>query len=219
MTGYRQSVLITVLLAAVVSGISRPAGAAPITFFDRATYLMAAGSQTEIDFDEFPPLTIITDQYAGLGVTFTDGNDALGVGVGNSPTDDDNGGLMGALAVGPDMGITFILSEPRPSVGVSFGPTYGFLGSQVMFFSGGATVYTFDGQSAFVGIVSDDLPIDRVVIGPIAAGTEPAVFADLLFGDAPQEPTTVPEPASLLLLGSGVAALAAKRRRSHATRT
>lgn len=216
MTDSRQAILVTILLGGITAGLSGSAAAAPIPFTDRGLYLAAAGSQTEVDFDELPPLTTITNQYAGLGVTFTDGNDALGVGVGNSPADDDSGGLMGALSIGPDMGITFVLSAPRASVGLSFGPTYGFLGdgNQVSFFSGQTTVWAFSGLSAFAGIISNDLPIDRVLIEPLLDIGEPAVIADLLFGEPPRtDPTAVPEPATLVLMATGLAGAAARRRR------
>lgn len=45
---------------------------------DREGWFAAAGPVTTIGFTGFPPGTVITDQYTGLGVLFTDGDDWVG---------------------------------------------------------------------------------------------------------------------------------------------
>jgi hypothetical protein len=53
-----------------------PAGAVE-NFTSLAAYNMAVGPHTVIDFTDLASDTILSDQYAGLGVLFTDGDDRV----------------------------------------------------------------------------------------------------------------------------------------------
>ena len=46
-------------------------------FFDRDEWIAAVGQFTTADFTGFPHGMFVTDQYADLGVLFTDGNDSI----------------------------------------------------------------------------------------------------------------------------------------------
>ena len=46
-------------------------------FTDKDDWIVAVGDFTTIGFTGFPGGTFITDQYADLGILFTDGNDSI----------------------------------------------------------------------------------------------------------------------------------------------
>ena len=46
-------------------------------FTDKDAWIAAVGGFTTVDFVGFPSGTFITEQYAGLGIHFTDGNDSI----------------------------------------------------------------------------------------------------------------------------------------------
>ena len=54
-----------------------PARADVTEFTDKDEWIAAAGPFTTIDFTGFPPATFITEQYADLGIHFTDGDDVI----------------------------------------------------------------------------------------------------------------------------------------------
>ncbi len=62
-------------LCAVALGLSAAGTASPgvLEFEDKAEWLDAIGPFVTVDFTGFEPGTVITDQYADLGVLFTDG--------------------------------------------------------------------------------------------------------------------------------------------------
>ncbi len=66
------------LIVALALLSAQPAAQAGVTeYTDKDAWIAAVGTFTTVDFAGFPPGTFITEQYAGLGVLFTDGNDSI----------------------------------------------------------------------------------------------------------------------------------------------
>jgi hypothetical protein len=161
-------------------------------FTDKDEWIAAVGPFTTIGFTGFPDGTLITDQYADLGVIFTGGTENVFLSENLFPNDG-----AGLIAVGV---IAMEFATPQAWIAVDFPgavqfelfrggePIYkssDFLGGGVGFFAGLLTTELFDSA------VIDD-PIDNVV-----------AIDDLHFG--------VPAPPTLLLLALG--GLLGKRRR------
>ncbi len=64
-------------VAALTCASALPAHAGVTEFTDRAEWETAVGAFTTVNFTGFPEFTVITDQYADLGVFFTDANDVI----------------------------------------------------------------------------------------------------------------------------------------------
>jgi hypothetical protein len=199
---------------------ARPAQAAIVTTTNAAGF----GAQPNLVLINFEDITgeesLITDQYAGLGVTFSGGLNALPMG---------DGGSTNIVATNGDP-----FNRPPTDVTVNFlsiGHSFGFdittLPAAVTYlkvqtFSGatlmGEELVTIDtiGQFKFFGISENDPSqyFDRVVLSS-------------RIGDSFQNPTafmidnirmTVPEPASLSLLGVGLLGMVgagARRKRNQ----
>ncbi len=161
-----------------------------VEYFDRATWEAAVGDFTTIGFTGFPGGTFITDQYADLGILFTDGNDSIFLSEPAFPND--GAGLDG----NGDIGVAF--DTPQAWIGVDFP---GFL--TIELYSGGELIHTaefgFGGVGNFGGLISSQLFDAAVLIDPL----DQAAIDDLHFG--------VPAPSALWLLA--VAALLPRRRR------
>ncbi|MHC5016908.1 MAG: PEP-CTERM sorting domain-containing protein [Planctomycetota bacterium] len=161
------------------------------TFFDRTEWDAAVGPVTTLDFTGFPNGTFITDQYADLGATFTDGDDSVFV---NPSFVNDGVGLDG------NGNISVAFDTPQLWTAVDY-PGFIMIRlflDQVMVYEG---IFGDPGQGWFVGLVSTD-PFDSIVLIDPGPGGE-AEVDDLHFG--------VPAPATLMLFG--LAALATRRRR------
>ena len=159
-------------------------------FEDKGEWIAAVGPFTTIDFTGFPDGTFITDQYADLGVIFTDGDDTIQM----SPSHVNDGwGLRGNGI------ITLAFDTPQAWIGVDFP---GFL--RITLFSAGKPIHTggfgFGGTGNFGGLLSSELFDEALLTDP---GDSFAYIDDLHFG--------VPAPPTLGLLG--LAVLLAKRRR------
>lgn len=68
------------------------------------------------------------------------------------------------------------------------------------------------GGVIYFGLIDTANPFTRITFGNTAAGTDFFGFDDMTIGSA-QQVSSVPEPATLLLLGTGVVGLAARFRR------
>jgi hypothetical protein len=142
-------------------------------FLNRPEWEIAVGGRfTTIGFTGFPDATLITDQYADLGIVFTDGNDRINFSSANVL---DNWGLAGNAG-----GITAVFDEPQLWVGVNHPG-----GMKIDLFSDGVLIYDGDnfgsGYGLFRGLLSTE-PFDRVVFSDL---TDTDVFIDdLHFGPA-----------------------------------
>ena len=182
----------TGLLALALSVCSggRAAVGGFIEFTDKDEWIAAVGRFTTMDFTGFPPGTFITDQYADLGILFTDGNDSIHF----TPSFPNDGvGLDG----NGDISVAF--DTPQSWIGVDFPGAL-----QIELYSSGRLIYTSSivgagGIGFFLGLISDDLFDAAVLIDPLGE----ASIDDLHFG--------VPAPGALWLLA--VAALLPRRRR------
>ncbi|MCH8164531.1 MAG: hypothetical protein IH889_02875, partial [Planctomycetes bacterium] len=150
-------------------------------FTDKDEWIAAVGRFTTIGFTGFPDGTFITDQYADLGILFTDGNDSINF----SPTafPNDAWGLDG------NGNISVSFDTPQAWIGVDHP---GF--HRIELYSDGRLLFasnTYGGGGAgfFLGLVSSELFDAAVLIDP---GGE-AEIDDLHFG--------VPTPGALWLLG------------------
>jgi hypothetical protein len=90
--------------------------------------------------------------------------------------------------------------------------------------AGGATTLTVPhtinndgGGVLYFGVIDTANPFTRITFGNTAAGTDFFGFDDMTVGSVQQvQPAPVPEPATVLLLGAGLAGVAAARRRRGA---
>jgi hypothetical protein len=175
-------------LAALATG---PATAGVTEFHDRASWQAAVGDFMTITFTEIPVNVFVTDQYAHLGVIFTDGNDYTDA---SSVYVNDGFGMDGY----PGGAINISFTTPQSWLAFDFP---GFV--QVEMFRNGRSVHITNwfgvgGVGNFGGLVSSE-PFDAVrMFDPF----DPIVLIDdLHFG--------VPAPGALVLIG--VAALAPRR--------
>jgi hypothetical protein len=190
------SVGVTALLAVDSHG-------ALVQYTNKAAWQAAAGTSTYIGFTEYPVGVIITNQYAELGVTFTDGDDSIDLGSTSYPTD--GRGLMGHWGqFGFYKPITVQFDAPRYAVAADF-----VGGSIIKLYMGNQLV----GQSGFFvpawtgpfGGVTSTVAFDRVVLDNGAT----IGIDSLYFGAA------VPGPGgALLLLAAGGVSARSRRRRS-----
>ena len=183
----------TGLIAAAIMawpGNSQALGGFVEEFTDKDEWIAAVGAFTTIDFTGFPDGTFITDQYADLGILFTDGNDSIDVWAGHV---NDGWGLDG----NPDIHLSF--DSPQAWIAVHFPGDV-----QIDLFSGdillSSSVFIAGGLGNFGGVISSEL-FDTVVILDPSVGD--VFIDDLHFG--------VPAPSAMWLLA--VAALLPRRRR------
>ncbi|MHC4406648.1 MAG: hypothetical protein ACYTG0_44055 [Planctomycetota bacterium] len=154
-----------------------------IEFTDKDEWIAAVGPFDTVDFTGFPDGTFITDQYAHLGVLFTDGNDNIFLNDGAFPND--GAGLDG----NGDINVSF--DTPQAWIGVDFP---GIL--RIELFANGQLIYTSSdfgvggpGTGNFAGLFCDEQFDAARLIDP--AGE--AAIDDLHFG--------VPSPSPLWLVG------------------
>ncbi len=173
---------------------------------------VAAGSAraTTITFSEFPVGTVISNQYTPLGVTFT----ALGVG----------GGALPIIANDGAMPASPVLS-PNPPFAGTFGFDFGPGAFGVMFDSGfwdslsTAVVNVFDpSNNPLANLTNTGTGVfifDLSALGTVGR-VEFSSTADPAGGDIDNLSfTPVPEPFTLLLFGTGLAAVGLRRSRKR----
>ena len=146
-----------------------------IEFIDKDKWIAAVGDFTTIDFTGFPDGTFITDQYADLGVVFTDGNDSVAV---NEGFLNDGSGLDG----NPSIHLSFDVSQIYLAVD--------FPGDvQIDLFNGNellsSSVFIAGGFGNFAGVISSQRFNAAVISDPILGD----VFIDDLHFGVPAPPT------------------------------
>ena len=179
-------------MAISVAFLASPSVADVIEFTDKDEWIAAVGDYTTIDFTGFHEGTKITDQYADLGILFTDGYDFIhfsqsylndGVGL--------YGGYYEDIDVAFDMGQGWIAADYPGAI-------------QFDLYSGAELIHTAafypGGAGNFAGLVST-VPFDNVVI----SGAGSVCIDDLHFG--------VPAPSALALFCLFSASAGWRRRR------
>lgn len=163
-----------------------------IEYTDRLVWEAAVGAFDTIDFTGFADGTTITNQYSGLGATFTDGNDTI---LTNAAF------VLDGVGLDAHGSITILFSTPIMYIGVDFPGAL-----HIDLFSGGKLIYSssdFAGSgSGFFAGISDEA-FDQVVLIDWVDGL--AFIDNVSFG--------IPAPSAMALLAlAGV--MGTRRRRS-----
>jgi hypothetical protein len=175
----------TTLLTCVVA---QSASANIVEYTNKVAWQNAAGSYSTITFTELPANTWITNQYAHLGVTFTDGSDQVAYMPGAFLNDDY--GLNGALDE-----TTLSFSQLMYTIAVDHPGAVRFeLYYQHRLIYISSDFHAPGGIGGFAGLISDQ-PFDEVLMYDPSSDF---FVDDLHFGPA------IPAPAVLtLLVGAG----------------
>lgn len=183
--GYRQALGARVLVSFVTGPLLTSAAWGAITnYSSRSAYLAGAPPQSQITFTEVPLGTTLTTQYAGWGVTFTDGDDTTDVnslyvdGVG-LPTFSNPNGL-----------VTLLFSSPITSVGADFPGQLNIALYSGATLVGSSATFGSAGSGFFGGVVSS-VPFSRAVLTD--ASDNFVSIDNVLF-------SAIPEPAGTTLL-------------------
>jgi len=180
--------IILIIVAMTLSTLgtaSRLSGAVTI-YETRAAWEAAVQDYSTINFTELPENTWITNQYADLGVQFTDGSDQVYY---NTNGFADGYGLNGAFDES-----TLEFNAPMSTLAMSFPGTLNIKLSWMgaIFYTG--TVFGGSGYGHFVGVVSTQ-PFDEIFLYDPSGG----LFVDNLYFGPP-----IPAPSVLGLLGIAV---------------
>jgi hypothetical protein len=164
--------------------LATSAQASVVEFTSFTDWEQAAGTYTSIGFDEVPPHTFLSDQYADLGINFPDGNDvAISCSFETFPFDG------AGVDSNPDTLVEF--AEPVTSIGIQhLGPV------QLQLFSSGSLVYEssafhdLGNPGEFAGVVSA-IPFDSALL----LDPDNELFFDNLYFAPP-----IPAPGALAVL-------------------
>ena len=143
---------------------------------DREEWIAWVGEFGVVDFVGFPEGTLLFDQYADLGVLFTDGNDTVDV---NQLFLDGFGAFGGAFG---DVGLTMVFDEPQSWIGLDYP---GII--QFQLFRQGEFVYESSvfraprGGIGFAGLISTE-PFDAAVVFDPSGDTS---IDNVYFGGVP----------------------------------
>ena len=168
---------------------------AVVEYTNKAAWDGVAGTYSTVTFAELPLFTLITSQYANLGVLFTDGSDYThGFSMNTFPND--GYGLNGALDT-----TTLQFSQPMYTIAADFpGRLIYHLFWQGQLFYSSSNFGGF-GSGHFAGLISDQ-PFDKVfIVDP----NGDLFIDDIHFGPA------IPAPGALAL--AAIASVMHRRRR------
>ncbi len=179
-------------VAAVLLTQVAPVAAGVVEFDDKQAWFGAVGSVTTIDFTGFPGGTYVTDQYADLGVLFTDGFDVISCCGTTWPND--GAGLLGGSSV------SLSFTTPQSWIALDY------RGAMISLFSAGELLHVGQFPGSFAGLISSQT-FDAVLIEGPPDGN--VTFDDLYFG--------VPAPGAAWLLAALLLAPTRRRRRPPGT--
>jgi len=166
---------------------------------DRDDWESAVGSFTTIDFAEHPEFTVLTDEYADLGLVFGDPG-ALVLESNVFPPDEH--GIRSA-----DGGLELLFDGPRNALGITFPG-----GARIRLYLSDRLVggpISFDAMSFgdFGGLISTEA-FDRVEIVGFEPDEDPIFLGDIYFGPV------VPAPSAWVVMAGGLVAGRRGRRRT-----
>lgn len=186
------------VFASLACGVAEAHGG--FTWFnnDAAGWQSAASAYTTCSFTEFPHNTYITDQYASLGVLFTNpGPNVVHAG-------DFQGFPLDGFGIDGNGGIELTFSEPAFAVS-AHGPDLwmlkAYLGQSLVY----ASPWHLPTAGGFAGFVSTT-PFDRVQFVGINGGSIDDIYVDNIYF------STVPSPPAIAALTIGALARGRRRR-------
>jgi hypothetical protein len=149
-----------IILTIVVLTLHRSASAAFTVYTNKQAWEAAAGATSSIYFTGYPQFTIITNQYAGMGITFPDGDDFIRL---NDAFSSDGAGLVGASdSPLPQFGVHMSFDAPRNAMAFEYAGGY----IQLQFLQNGQIVHSTSYYNSsfvpFLGFVTDS-SFDTVV--------------------------------------------------------
>ena len=190
-----QSRSCTFLTCCIASGVAQ---ADVVKYTNKAEWQSLVGTYSTITFTEFVFPAIITDQYSFLGVTFTDGNDALDQ---STSLINDGVGLYGNF---PGNAISIAFAAPITSFAIDHPGHEAFT-----LFSKGEQIFDTGlmggvGTGKFSGVISNE-PFDAVVIKDPGIGV--TLIDDMHFGPP------IPAPGAICVLAIALLSAPGRRRR------
>jgi hypothetical protein len=212
--------------------------AVPVAYVNATTFATAAGSTTSNDFQSETvgsPSPNYQTSLTSMGITFTasTGNTVgfvnssypnFGLAPGNTALFLNGSGFGSAVTITPLADTTAFGFYLKPSSDTTVPPGSTTLGQYTV------TATTSDGQTLVQTVSSNDFNtfsfvgftstpgtfLTSIVISTVEGGSP--LIDNLSFNGTPAAPTATPEPATLMLFGTGLVGLASVARKRHGAR-